>query len=213
MMYVKTDPDGVSNPRRYTLGELRRDNPSTQFPKNIPQEILEEYNVYELHDAEPPEYDCCTQQLVESWTLDGDVWTRTWTIESLPVNQIAMNLVEKVADQRYAKETSGIIWPDSQGKLWYIATDLDSQGRIDSAVSTVERGDRVENSIWKTAEINPQTGGFTLTYRPTTNAEILTWGTMVAEYVQKCFTAEANTVNKIMAGDFTADFQTEFDAL
>lgn len=213
-LYVKTDIDGLSNPRRYTLGELRRDNPSVQFGTTIPLNVLEEFNVYPLMDMAYPAYDPLTQDLVESFVLNGSTWERHWTVTSLPINQIVFNLIDKVAKDRFSKETAGIIWPDPQtGRLWYIATDLDSQSRIDASVSAVERNIRVENSVWKTAEINPSTGAFTLTYRPTTNAEIQIWAELVASYVQKCFTAEANTVNKIMLGDFSADFETEFAAL
>ena len=36
---------------------------------------------------------------------------------------------------------------------------------------------------------------------------------MVHVHVQKCFEAEAVATDKLLAGDLTADFETEFDAL
>jgi len=36
---------------------------------------------------------------------------------------------------------------------------------------------------------------------------------MVHVHVQKCFDAEAVATDKLLAGDLTADFETEFDAL
>lgn len=213
-MYVKTDPDGVSNPQQYTLGQLRRDNPSVQFDRVIPLNVLEEFNVYPVQDTPQPEFNAYVETPVQSFQLIDGTWTQVWTVTPLSPSHAAFNLIEKVADERYEKETAGIVWlSPTDGKLWYIATDLDSQGRIDSSVAAVDRGLRVDGSVWKTAEINPSTGGFTLAYRSTTNAEIQEWGDLVGTYVQKCFTAEANTVNKIMMGDFTADFETEFNAL
>lgn len=214
-LYVKTDPDGISNPVRYSLGELRRENPTTSFPRVIPENVLEEYNVYPLlEDLTKPEFDPCAQRLMEVIEHDGTNFVRRYQIENLPIPQVIANKVEKVAQERFAKETGGIIWLDTNsGKLWYIATDLDSQGRINAAKTAVDQGFRVDGSVWKTAEINPSTGEFTLTYRPTTNAEITAWAQLVHTHVQKCFTAEGMVNNKLFQGDFSSSFQQEFDSL
>ena len=214
-LYVKTDPDGISNPVRYTLGELRRENPSTKFPRVIPENVLEEYYVFPLiEDLDEPDFDPLSQKLVEDIFHDGEKFVRRYVVEDLPLMQAISNRIEQVAKERFAKETGGIVWVDSStGKLWYIATDLDSQGRINAAKTAVDQGFRVDGSVWKTAEINPSTGAFTLTYRPTDNAEISQWAQLVHTHVQKCFTAEALVNNKIFQGDFSSSFQQEFDSL
>ena len=42
-MHIKLT-NGV--PAKYTLGQFRRDNPNTSFPKQIPDEMLAGYDVY-----------------------------------------------------------------------------------------------------------------------------------------------------------------------
>ena len=44
-------------PAKYTLGQLRRDNPQTSFPKLIPDEMLASYEVYPYTRPAVPEYD------------------------------------------------------------------------------------------------------------------------------------------------------------
>ena len=44
-MYVKTTNGNVDT-YPYNVGQLRRDNPNTSFPKRIPDEMLAEWGVY-----------------------------------------------------------------------------------------------------------------------------------------------------------------------
>jgi hypothetical protein len=52
-------------PEKYSIGQLRRDNPQVSFPKSIPDDTLAEYNVYPLTATEQPTYDPITQNLTE----------------------------------------------------------------------------------------------------------------------------------------------------
>lgn len=53
MAYVKTH-DGQLQTFPYTVGDLRKDNPQTSFPRRIPDEMLASYGVFEvLVDVEP----------------------------------------------------------------------------------------------------------------------------------------------------------------
>ena len=81
-MYVKLTN---GQPEIYTIGQLRRDNPNTSFPKNIPDERLVEYDVYPVTVLDRP--------TTETWqrvtrndlpTLVDGVWTLGWTVTDIP---------------------------------------------------------------------------------------------------------------------------------
>jgi len=81
-MYVKLTN---GQPEIYTIGQLRRDNPNTSFPKNIPDERLAEYDVYPVTVLDRP--------TTETWqratrndlpTLLDGVWTLGWTVADIP---------------------------------------------------------------------------------------------------------------------------------
>ena len=81
-MYVKLTN---GQPEIYTIGQLRRDNSNTSFPKNIPDERLAEYDVYPVTVLDRP--------TTETWqratrndlpTLVDGVWTLGWTVVDIP---------------------------------------------------------------------------------------------------------------------------------
>lgn len=85
-MHIKLT-NGV--PAKYTLGQLRRDNPNTSFPKQIPNEMLASYDVYPYTTPAQPDYDRYTQVCVEG-TFEQDAqgnWSLSWAIENRPQEQ------------------------------------------------------------------------------------------------------------------------------
>lgn len=86
-MYIKLT-NGV--PEKYSIGRLRRDNPNVSFPKHIPDELLEAWDVYPyIEEAKPiftPEY----QRIVESgFEVDSNGnYTLTFSREGLS-NEVA----------------------------------------------------------------------------------------------------------------------------
>ena len=65
----------------YSVGQLRRDNPNTSFPKQIPSEMLESYGVYTVVYTDMPSIDDRTQKTEQEATptlVDGS-WTVGWT--------------------------------------------------------------------------------------------------------------------------------------
>jgi hypothetical protein len=48
----------------YTVGQFRRDNPNTSFPRQIPDTILRRYGVYQVTELDKPTYDPLVQTLV-----------------------------------------------------------------------------------------------------------------------------------------------------
>jgi hypothetical protein len=80
-MYVKLT-NGNVNTYPYNVGQLRRDNPNTSFPKKVPDEVLAEWGVYPVTVADQPAYtertQVCTRN--EQPVLTNGVWTVGWTI-------------------------------------------------------------------------------------------------------------------------------------
>jgi hypothetical protein len=48
----------------YSVGQFRRDNPNTSFPRQIPNTILRRYAVYEVTELDKPTHDPLVQTLV-----------------------------------------------------------------------------------------------------------------------------------------------------
>ena len=48
----------------YTVGQFRRDNPHTSFPKTIPDEMLRRHAVYPVEKLPEPDFDPLVQNLV-----------------------------------------------------------------------------------------------------------------------------------------------------
>ena len=80
-MYVKIT-NGSVDTYPYSVGQLRRDNPNTSFPKQIPADMLESYGVYPVTFADEPSYTPRTQNIAKESTpsLVGYVWTVGWTV-------------------------------------------------------------------------------------------------------------------------------------
>ena len=80
-MYVKVT-NGAVDQYPYTVGDLRRDNPNTSFPRQISSETLASYGVYEVTILDRPSYTERTQNLTQKSTptLNGDNWELGWTV-------------------------------------------------------------------------------------------------------------------------------------
>ena len=63
MLLVKTS-NGQVEQFPYTLGDLRRDNPQTSFPKKIGDAILASHGIYHVMPETQPEHDPLVQAVV-----------------------------------------------------------------------------------------------------------------------------------------------------
>ena len=63
MLLVKTS-NGQVEQFPYTLGDLRRDNPQTGFPKKIGDAILASYGIFHVMPSQQPEHDPLVQTVV-----------------------------------------------------------------------------------------------------------------------------------------------------
>ena len=84
-MFVKTNGGQIER-YPYTVGDLRRDNPRTSFPKHVPTDMLADYGVYPVVRAAVPQSDPLVQSLVVhstpteaagQWVLGYDVVQKT----------------------------------------------------------------------------------------------------------------------------------------
>ena len=88
-MYVKIT-NGSLDTYPYNVGQLRRDNPNTSFPKQIPSEMLESYGVYTVVYTDMPSIDDRTQKTEQEATptlVDGS-WTISWTTTDKTAEEI-----------------------------------------------------------------------------------------------------------------------------
>jgi len=87
-MYVLA-PNQVLETYPYSIGDLRRDNRSTSFPRNPSEELLAEWDVYPVVTQPQPTFNARTERVepVEPKLIDG-VWTIRWAVLALPQEQI-----------------------------------------------------------------------------------------------------------------------------
>jgi hypothetical protein len=100
MLLVKTS-NGQVEQFPYTLGDLRRDNPQTSFPKKIGDAILASYGIYHVMPDAQPEHDPLVQTVVRDdqpqreTAVDEDTgetyetgrWVIGYTVENKPQDQ------------------------------------------------------------------------------------------------------------------------------
>ena len=81
MAYVKTQ-NGQVQKFPYTMGDFRRDNPNTSFPKLISQEILASYGVFEVLVDTSPAVDEKNYKAIRADvpTYANNEWRLEWSV-------------------------------------------------------------------------------------------------------------------------------------
>ena len=89
-MFVKATNDQIDQ-YPYTVGNLRRDNPNTSFPKVIPEATMASFGMYPVGYEAAPDYDPMTHRLQHSSepVLKDGKWLITKTVVALTPEQIA----------------------------------------------------------------------------------------------------------------------------
>jgi hypothetical protein len=98
-MFVKTTNDQI-NQYPYTVGNLRRDNPNTSFPKRVSDEMLADWSVFPVAKADRPNVDH-TQNLTEGQPalVDGQ-WQQTWVITDATPEEVSQRAAQQADDIR-----------------------------------------------------------------------------------------------------------------
>ena len=82
-MHVKST-NGSVDQFPYTIGQLRRDNPSVSFPRRLSDEILASYNVYPVTELDKPEYNPLVQNLSQGTpVLSNGSWQVSYAAENM----------------------------------------------------------------------------------------------------------------------------------
>ena len=105
-MHVKTT-NGQVDTYPYNVGQLRRDNTNTSFPKRIPDEMLAEWGVYPVAFADMPSVDDRTQKVEQEQqpSLVNGSWTIGWVTSSKTpeeVQQYDDSMSQSIRSQRNA---------------------------------------------------------------------------------------------------------------
>lgn len=85
-MYLKLT-NGV--PEKYSIGQLRRDNPQTSFPKQISNDVLASYGVYPYTRPTYDEYDQLAWRIVDGDFVQdaGGNWSLPWVLQARPLEE------------------------------------------------------------------------------------------------------------------------------
>lgn len=80
-MYAKIT-NGAVDQFPYTVGDLRRDNPNTSFPRRIPDELMRGYGAYPVHPVPAPDITGRTQRLERKAQPheEGGQWVIGWNV-------------------------------------------------------------------------------------------------------------------------------------
>lgn len=78
-MYAKVN-NGVIEKYPYTIGELRKDNPQTSFPAQIPDERLQEFGVFKVEAVTKPEAGFDKNVTESNPVMVDGVWKQVWIV-------------------------------------------------------------------------------------------------------------------------------------
>lgn len=85
----------------YSIGDLRRDNPNTSYPRNPSDAVLASWNVFPVTDEPTPAYNPATQNCnqIDPTLIDGK-WVMTWAVTPATPEQIAERTSTKESEVR-----------------------------------------------------------------------------------------------------------------
>jgi hypothetical protein len=91
MKYVKI-AKGV--PSRYSVAQLKKDNPLTSFPKDLPDELLATWNVHPVVDVQPAALRGQMVEIGRLLAIDG-IWTQQYTVRAMTPEESDSALAEE----------------------------------------------------------------------------------------------------------------------
>lgn len=100
-MYIKIT-NGL--PEIYTIGQLRRDNPQTSFPRNIPDELLATYDVYPLVPTDRPVTDHTKNVYEDLASFVEGVWVQTWVVTDATPQEVEQRALERAQSVRSERD-------------------------------------------------------------------------------------------------------------
>ena len=89
-MFVKAT-NGTVDTFPYNIGQLRRDNPNTSFPRVVPETTMAAYNMFPVERDVEPAFDPLTQKVEVAATpvLANGKWVLPKTVVALTATEVA----------------------------------------------------------------------------------------------------------------------------
>lgn len=85
-----------TNQYPYSLYELKQDHPEVSFPKDITEDTLRSFSVFQVKHTEYPAHDPTTETVVEGFpTLINGEYKQVWKVQPLSPEVIVENLKQK----------------------------------------------------------------------------------------------------------------------
>lgn len=85
-MYIILTENG---PTSYSIAQLKRDYPHVSFPYVPSNDLLAQYNVFQVVKTNPPVYDSAMQNLTEGTPeYNSGVWTQVWSVTNATLEEI-----------------------------------------------------------------------------------------------------------------------------
>jgi hypothetical protein len=132
-MYIYAPNEAVEK-YPYSIGQLRKDNPQTSFPRSPSKSLLAEYGVFPVTQVDLPQIDSMTQNLTEGTpVLTLGEWVQVWVVSDATPEEVEQRLaalLEEIRDQRgqaYAAEADPLFFQAQRGE----ATEQDWLDKIE----------------------------------------------------------------------------------
>ena len=103
-MFVKTT-NGTVDTYPYNVGQLRRDNPKTSFPKHVPDEMLAEWGVQPVTKRDRPTVDHTKNVAEGTPVLTNGIWTQVWEITDATAEEITERTEQASNNVRSQRDT------------------------------------------------------------------------------------------------------------
>lgn len=99
--YVKV-VDGAATAYPYTIGQLRKDNPNTSFPKELSDQLLSEWGLQAVSKADAPSFDSKTQRVEVNAlpSLVNGAWVLGHSVVDMTADEISELTAAKAAEVR-----------------------------------------------------------------------------------------------------------------
>ena len=121
----------------YTIGNLRKDNPNTSFPKNPSDELLESFGMFRVAKVDRPEYDH-TKNIAEGTPVQvNGVWTQVWNVTDATAEEIAERTAQQAQNVRSERDSklaetdwmglSDVTMPEAMATYRQALRDITSQ--------------------------------------------------------------------------------------
>jgi hypothetical protein len=102
-MYLKLSNEVIEK-YPYSIGELRRDNPQTSFPKNPSDQLLAEWQVFPVTPTPQPQVDHTKNVAEVDPVKTGDTWVQTWQVTDASQEEIAQRTQDQASNVRYERD-------------------------------------------------------------------------------------------------------------